>query len=155
MTSQPQPPSHPAGPATGADASEPAPSLANRYGAPKRGLAPRTKRWGAVAALVVAVGLAGWVAMENSAEVTFKDLAFSIDSTTQATVTFDVQKDPADTAQCSVQVMDETYAVVGWETVRVGPTEDGVRDSRHTVDVRTEYRGVSASVNDCWVVAES
>ncbi|WP_344882070.1 DUF4307 domain-containing protein [Zhihengliuella alba] len=155
MTSQPQPPSNPAVPATGADASEPAPSLANRYGAPKRRLAPRTKRWGLVGALAVAVGLAGWVAVANSADVTFKDLSFSIDSATSATVTFDVQKDPADTAQCAVQVMDETYAVIGWETVRIGPAEDGVRSTRHTTEVRTEYEGVSASVNDCWIVAES
>ncbi|MBG6083995.1 DUF4307 domain-containing protein [Zhihengliuella flava] len=126
-------------------------SLANRYGARKRALGQRTKTALIGGALAVGVAFAAYAGVSNSATITHKDLSFSIDSATEATVTFQVEKDAAATVQCGVQVLDETYAVVGFTTVTFPATGDSGREAhRETVSVRTEYLGVSGTVESCW-----
>lgn len=126
-------------------------SLANRYGARKRPLGKRTKMALIGGALAVGVAFAAYAGVANSATITHKDLSFSIDSATQATVTFQVEKNADDVVQCGVQVLDETYAVVGFKTVTFDATADSGRTAhRETVAVRTEYLGVSGTVDSCW-----
>ena len=130
-----------------------APSLANRYGAPKRALGRRTVRWLVAAALVLAVGAAAVVTLLNTQRLEAKDIAFEITSDTSATVTIDITK-PADAAvECSVQVLNEEYAVVGWSTVRVPAGGGrGQETVRRTVELRTESIGTSGGHGSCWEV---
>lgn len=135
----------------GAGSTDPSPSLANRYGAPKRSMGPRLKKGLVAGALVVGVGLAAYAGIANTNQINYDDVAFQIDSETSAQVTFHVEKNAADVVQCAVQVLDDTYAVVGWKTVTLDPSgESGRESTRRTVDVRTEYLGVSGNVGDCW-----
>ncbi|GHD09571.1 DUF4307 domain-containing protein [Zhihengliuella salsuginis] len=130
---------------------DPAPSLANRYGAPKRSMSRRLKTVLVAGALTVGVGLAAYAGIANTNQINYDDVAFEIESETSARVTFHVEKNAADVVQCGVQVLDETYAVVGWKTVTLEASgEDGRESTRRTVDVRTEYLGVSGNVGECW-----
>ncbi|MCO1338203.1 hypothetical protein BJH93_04735 [Kocuria polaris] len=102
-------------------------------------------------ALVVGVGLAAWAGIANTHQINYDDVAFQIESETTAQVTFHVEKNAADVVQCGVQVLDDTYAVVGWKTVTFEASgESGRESTRRTVEVRTEYLGVSGNVGDCW-----
>lgn len=138
----------------------PVPRVANRYGAPKpRPASPRRRWliWAALAAAVVATGIFSLFA--GATEVSSKDVGFSIDSPSLARVDYEVTKDPEATAQCAVQVLNESYAIVGWTVVTIPPAGSsdaaGGRTTSHSTTVRTESEGVSGGVNACWIVEES
>lgn len=145
MISQQPTPSGPAG------ASES--SVANRYGAPKpkMGRTPRVVL--AAGVLLLAVVAAAVFSIGGQKAFTSKDIAFEILSPSSATVTFDLDKKAADTVSCSVRVLNESYAVVGWKSVVVGPGGTSGREKvRETVELRTESLGVSGGVGACWVL---
>ncbi|GAB3548291.1 hypothetical protein GCM10027404_11900 [Arthrobacter tumbae] len=142
----------------------PVPRVANRYGAPKpqrpaSGSASRRKRWVIWAALAVAVVATGIFSLfAGTPEVSSKDVGFSIEGPAVARVDYEVTKDPAATAQCAVQVLNQSYAIVGWMVVTIPPTNSGSVDggtSSHSTTVRTESQGVSGGVNACWILGQS
>lgn len=127
--------------------------LANRYGAPKPGLSRRAKATAAGAALVLGCGAAAYMAMPSpGGEVSFKDVGFSITDAGNATVDFQVTKDPEDTASCAVQVLNDSYAVVGWKQVTIGPAEEATTNQH--LDIRTDSLGVTGGVNACWLLGD-
>lgn len=131
--------------------------LATRYGTPKPGLTRRTRSaviWTVLAAAVV--GIAVFNLLTGNRPVTPKDVGFSIIDSSNASVDFELTKAPEDTAQCAVQVLNESYAVVGWKVVTIpaNPPEagaDGGRTTAQRVQLRTESPGVSGGVNACWI----
>jgi hypothetical protein len=138
-----------------ADTSGEAPrsSVVNRYGTPKRALGKRARIAGIAAGLVLAIAASALVAWWNTATLTSKDIAFEILSPTRATVTFDVEKSAGDDVECSVRVLSESYAVVGWKSIVLPAGEGGGREKiRSTVELRTESLGVSGGVGDCWTL---
>nr|WP_231705113.1 DUF4307 domain-containing protein [Arthrobacter gengyunqii] len=111
----------------------------------------RTKIIAGSAAVLLACGAAALMAMPSpNGEVSFKDVGFSITDATHATVDFQVTKDPEDSASCAVQVLSQSYAVVGWKQVTIGPGEEAT--TGHRVDVRTDSLGVTGGVNACWLL---
>lgn len=132
-------------------------SLANRYGSPKRRLSRRA-RWVLIgAALLAGVVLMGVITIGSATpKVSSKDVGFEVVDSTYATVDFRVTKDPEASAQCAVQVMNSSFAVVGWKVVTIGPTPptDGVgeRTTVETASLRTESLGVSGGIDSCWIV---
>lgn len=139
----------------------PVPRVANRYGAPKpKRSAPGGRRWLIWAVLTVAVVATGIFSLfAGTPEVSSKDVGFSIEGPAVARVDYEVTKDPAATAQCAVQVLSESYAVVGWKVVTVPPAAAGAdgdgRTTSHSTTVRTESQGVSGGINACWIDGES
>ncbi|GAA1119530.1 DUF4307 domain-containing protein [Arthrobacter flavus] len=135
--------------------------VANRYGTPKPGLPGRTKKqiiWGTLAVAVVTTAV--FTVQTSIPDVSSKDVGFNIQDPGNANVDFDVTKAPDATVQCAVQVLSETYAVVGWEIVEIGPNStdegtDGGRTTAHRAQIRTESAGVSGGVNACWVIEEN
>lgn len=154
MTSTPQTSADPA----------PVDSLANRYGRPQRSRSPFAQRWGkwiAVTALVAAVAVAVWFTASSSARtLDWKDVGFEISSPTQASVTFQLSKDPESTVQCAIQVLSEEKAVVGWRTVTIGPeastggSAPADKTKYYDVGLRTDALGVNGGVNACWFPEE-
>ncbi len=138
----------------------PSDSLANRYGRPQRTGSPARRRrgvWIAVLALIAAVAVTVWFTVSaHSRTLDWQDVGFTIDSPTQASVTFQLTKDPEDTVQCAVQVLSPEFAVVGWRTVTIGPetpTSAALPSDRqltYEVDLRTDSLGTNGGVNDCW-----
>lgn len=143
----------------------PVPRVANRYGAPKRkqpssGDGRRLDRvliWAVLGVAVIATGI--FAIFAGTPDVSSKDVGFSIEGPAVARVDYEVTKDPSATAQCAVQVLNESYAIVGWTVVTLPPVDaetggDG-RTTSHSTTVRTESEGVSGGVNACWIVGES
>ncbi|MDN5755884.1 MAG: DUF4307 domain-containing protein [Micrococcaceae bacterium] len=106
-----------------------------------------------VAGLVLAIIAAGVVAWWNIKPYSSKDVAFDITSDTSANVTIQLEKKPSDTVACNLRVMNESYAVVGWETVTFDASEGSGRQTIiKDFDLRTESLGVTGGVTTCWVV---
>lgn len=84
--------------------------------------------------------------------LTSKDIGFTIPDASSAIVDFNVTKPTDATVDCAVQVLNDSYAVVGWKTVRIGPAESGTVPQR--VSLRTDSLGVTGGVNACWLVEE-
>ena len=125
--------------------------LANRYGAPKPGLSRRTKILaGSAGVLLASLGAAYLALPSEGGTVTFKDVGFSIPDAGRATVDFQVTKAPEATVSCAVQVLNESYAVVGWKNVTVGPSEE--KTMFQQVGVRTDSLGVTGGINACWIL---
>lgn len=140
-------------------------SLANRYGRTQRrpltAEEQRRRRWNTgwliSAALVAAVAVTAWFSLSaTSRMLAYKDVGFEIQSPTQASVTFQVTKEPEATVACGVQVLSENYAIVGWETVVIGPTDRAAittpsdNTQYYQVDLRTDSLGTNGGLNECW-----
>ncbi|WP_413542996.1 DUF4307 domain-containing protein [Citricoccus nitrophenolicus] len=138
----------------------PSDSLANRYGRPQStgpSFLRRRGKWIAGIALVLAILTTGWFAASaHSRALDWKDVGFTIDSPTEASVTFQLTKDPEDTVQCAIQVLSPEFAVVGWRTVTIGPETPAAdatpsdRTVMYDIDLRTDALGTNGGVNDCW-----
>lgn len=125
--------------------------LANRYGAPKTGLSRRAKIILGSLAGAAAVGAVVYMAVPSgTGTLTSKDVGFTIRDATTAVVDFNVTKPVDTTVDCAVQVLNESYAVVGWKTVRIPPAETQTVSLSTTV--RTDSLGVTGGVNACWIV---
>lgn len=140
----------------------PVPRVANRYGAPKPARStPKRRKWLLWAVLGLAVVVTGVFSLSVSTPaVSSKDVGFNIEGPALARVDFEVTKDPEASAQCAVQVLNESYAIVGWTVVAVPPTSpgEGFNDDQttsHSTQVRTESEGVSGGVNACWIIQDS
>lgn len=139
-------------------AQPPVSRLATRYGTPKPRSTRRTRAavvWTVLAAAVI--GIAVFNLLTGNRPVTSKDVGFSIVDGATASVDFELTKAPQDTAQCAVQVLSESYAIVGWKVVTIpaNPPKagaDGGRTTAHRVQLRTESPGVSGGVNACWIM---
>ena len=136
-----------------ADGLPPQTRLANRYGAPKPGLSTRTKIVLGSLAGAAAVGAVIFMAVPSgTGTLTSKDVGFTIPDATSAVVDFNVTRPTGATVDCAVQVLSDSYAVVGWKTVRIPPS-DAPTVSLST-SVRTDSLGVTGGVNACWIVEE-
>ncbi|MEC5190321.1 MULTISPECIES: DUF4307 domain-containing protein [unclassified Arthrobacter] len=133
------------------------PSLANRYGGQKRTLSGRAKRIVLVLAIAAGIAFMAWISTSNATEsVTFKDIGYSTPDATLVEVDFQVTKEPATAATCSVKAMDAKFAVVGWKVVDIAPNAadagtDGGRTTAHRATLRTESQAVSGVVDSCWI----
>ncbi len=137
-----------------ADGLSSTPRLANRYGTPKPGLGRRTKAvLASVAGLAAVVVVALMAVPSGSGSITPKDVGFSIPDASTAVVDFNVTKPSDATVECAVQVLNDSYAVVGWKTVRIGPAETETVSQR--ISLRTDSLGVTGGVNACWLVEDA
>lgn len=129
-------------------------NLTARYGAPKKGPSARTQRWLIVSALVLAFAAAVYFTIGNAVgQLSYKDVGYTIHSDTAASVDYEVTKDFDATVQCSVHVLDNSYAIVGAQIVTIGPHEGTTtadRSQYYRTEMRTESRGVSGVVENCW-----
>lgn len=118
----------------------------------------KTKRNIVIAALVLGIGFAAYVAMGSAqAPVTFKDIGYSTVDDTQAEVDYQVTKYPGATAKCAIKALDSKFAVVGWKVVEIGPNDpqddpDGGSTTAQRTVLRTESPAVSGVVDNCWIV---
>lgn len=134
-----------------------APSLVNRYGTPKRGVPKRTQKILLIIAAVLSLSWVLWTVVGGNAGVSQKILSYNVVDSTMTTVDLAITKDPAQTAQCALKAMNDTYAVVGWRVITIGPngTEDGSENGRTTTvrgELRTDSLAVTGVVENCWIV---
>ena len=132
-------------------------SLANRYGTPKRKVSKKTQKIIIVVAAVLALTWILWVTIGGNAGISNKDLSYHVVDSTLTTVDFAVSKDRDATAQCAIKAMDDTYAVVGWKVLTIGPNskDTGSENGRTTIvraQLRTDTLAVTGLVENCWIV---
>lgn len=122
--------------------------LDQRYG---RTRSPRRRRLSLIAGVLAAALALAWLVWAglggNGASVTSTDVGFRIVGDSAVDFTFDVAKDPARTASCTLQALDRTNGTVGLVTVTVGPSREQV--TRTTRTIRTSAAAVNAVVRSC------
>jgi hypothetical protein len=101
----------------------------------------------AVTALASFLIWAIFVSIDNSNQVTHRDIAYEVIDEYSTNVTFEVSRNPGQMVSCDVTVLNQSFAIVGFLTVDVAPS-----NSRSTVissTVRTTELGVSGLVDGC------
>ena len=87
------------------------------------------------------------VSIDNANQVTHRDIAYEVIDEYSTNVTFEVSRNPGQIVSCEVTVLNQSFAIVGFLSVDVAPS-----DSRSTVissTIRTTELGVSGLVEDC------
>ena len=87
------------------------------------------------------------VSIDNSNQVTHRDIAYEVIDEYSTDVTFEVSRNPGKKVSCDVTVLNQSFAIVGFLTVDVAAS-----DSRSTVissTIRTTELGVSGLVDGC------
>ncbi len=131
-------------------------SLTNRYGSPKRRFSKRTRATLILVFLGLGILAALYLAISTHSTVQFKDNSFEVLSPTSTTAVVDISKEAGDTVQCEVRAMNESYAIVGWKTLVVGPTEGkGITTQRFDVRLRTESLATTAGIEECRILKTS
>ena len=88
-----------------------------------------------------------FVSIDNSNQVTHRDVAYEVIDEYSTSVTFEVSRNPGQAVSCDVTVLNQSFAIVGFLTVDVAPSS-----SRSTVissTIRTTELGVSGLVDGC------
>lgn len=101
----------------------------------------------AVVAIVSFLVWAVFVSIDNSNQVSHRDIAYEVIDEYSTNVTFEVSRTPGQIVSCDVAVLNQSFAIVGFLTVEVLASE-----SRSTVissDIRTTELGVSGLVEGC------
>lgn len=94
--------------------------------------------------------------IKPTGQISAQDVGFQVIDNTRVDVTFRVTKNPADTAYCAVQAMEESKAVTGWKVIEIPPNapsegENNGRTTMYTVSLRTDAPGATGNVNSCWI----
>lgn len=115
-------------------------------------MSSRTKKISIIIALGLTVVLTGvFTALFALKPVSTQDVGFSIGTDDlHAVVDYQVTKDPESTVECAVSVLSENYAIVGWKTVIIGPSD--AQTTAHRTQLRLETPGVSGGIDSCWVL---
>ncbi|WP_133162858.1 DUF4307 domain-containing protein [Arthrobacter glacialis] len=98
-----------------------------------------------------------WVVIGGNTGISQKILSYNVADGTMTTVDLAVTKDPSATAKCALKAMNDSYAVVGWNVVTVGPNakDAGSENGRTTTvrgEIRTDSLAVTGVVENCWLV---
>ena len=103
-----------------------------------------------VAAVAAVVGLAVAVLLFRGygpGGVAYESRGYTVESDALVRVEFEVAKDPAAAAVCSVRAQDRTGAEVGNALVRIGPSPQSRQVVTH--DLPTTARAVTGEVTGC------
>ena len=119
-----------------------------RYGQDR--LKSRDRVLAVTVASIAAVSFLVWailVSIDNSSQISHRDIAYEVIDEYSTTVTFEVSREPGQSVSCDLTVLNQSFAIVGFLTVEVAPST-----SRSTVissTVLTTELGVSGLVDDC------
>lgn len=126
------------------------PALTSRYGT---NTSVATRRFWRVLLIIggaIFVATVLWASYNLSkADVTWKDLAYSVHDESSVTVTFSVTMDPGTSARCTLEALNTHYAQVGLLEVEIPPAD--VLTTSHTATVATQELAVTGIVNTCVV----
>ena len=123
--------------------------LAERYGRTKKSK-QRDRRLGIIVAAVALVGFLIWgisTTAINANKVTAEVHSFEVLGDQQTRVEFVVSRPTKQPVVCQVEILDASYAVVGYREVTV---LSNASDQQTTL-VNTTSRGVTGVVKECWV----
>ena len=120
--------------------------LAERYGQKRTGNPKRNKIFGLAGVVGLTLG-AAYFGYANYSPVKFVDFGYRVLSNTITEVDFEITKPTEATAMCEVEALNNSFAVVGYKEVSIGPSE--TQTTRHTVTVITTETAVTGLVSNC------
>lgn len=122
--------------------------LQQRYGVGKN---QKRDRVMAIALAVVAlVGFLVWAivfTLDDATRVTTRDVGFTVNDEFSTEVVFEVTRNPGQAAVCEVQVLSQSFAVVGLKTLTIEPSEQ--RSVVISTSVVTTELGTTGLVASC------
>jgi MFS family permease len=120
--------------------------LADRYGRKTNAKQVNRRLVIGLAAVLIAifVGWATWVTVDGANQVKSQDLAYEVLGPEQTSVRFSVSS-PAGIAVCAIQVLNQSYAVVGYRELEIS------QSGEYEVLVNTTEPGVTGLVDKCWL----
>ena len=119
-----------------------------RYGQDR--LKSRDRVLAVIVASVAVVSFLVWailVSIDNSSQISHRDIAYEVIDEYSTTVTFEVTREPGQAVSCDLTVLNQSFAVVGFLTVDVAPSTR--RSTVISSTVLTTELGVSGLVDDC------
>jgi len=122
--------------------------LEQRYG--RRGVQKRDRIMAiTIGVLVLASFLAWavWFTISDANRVTHRDVAYEIVDEFSAKVTFEVTRKPGQSVVCSVKVLNQAFAIVGYKTLEIAPST--ARSQVISTNLNTTELGVSGLVDRC------
>lgn len=123
-------------------------TLSDRYG--RAGNPKRQLNIVIALASLLLVGFLAWAAyfaLASSNQIKHRDLSYEILSPTSARVVFEVTRPGGREANCSVQVLNQSFAVVGYKQVKIAPSTNQTEVVE--VLVNTTELGVTGLVDAC------
>ena len=122
--------------------------LEQRYGLGKTG-----KRDRIFAISIAAFALLGFLVwaiiftIDDAQKISTRDVGFTVNNEFSTEVVFEVTRDPGREVLCDVQVLSQSYAVVGFKTVAVAPSAN--RSTVISTLVNTTELGTTGLVASC------
>ena len=122
--------------------------LEQRYGLGKAG-----KRDRIFAISIAAFALLGFLVwaiiftIDDAQKISTRDVGFTVNNEFSTEVVFEVTRDPGREVLCEVQVLSQSYAVVGFKTVAVAPSAN--RSTVISTLVNTTELGTTGLVASC------
>jgi hypothetical protein len=122
--------------------------LQQRYGV---GRTLKRDRIFAISVGVVAlVGFLVWallITLDNANNITTRDVGYAVIDEFSTEVVFEVTRQPGQLVSCDVQVLSQSYAVVGFKTIPVEPSAN--RSVVISTVVNTTELGTTGLVSTC------
>lgn len=122
--------------------------LSERYGVGK------SRRRDKVLAIIVAslatIGFLVWAVfftISDANRVSTRDVGFTVNNEYSTEVVFEVSRNPGQAVVCDVQVLNESFSIVGFKTIDVAPS--GRRSVVISTVVNTTELGTSGLVAEC------
>jgi hypothetical protein len=85
--------------------------------------------------------------VDDAQKITTRDVGFTVNDEFSTEVVFEVTRNPGQQVLCDVQVLSQSYAVVGFKTVAVEPSVN--RSSVISTVVNTTELGTTGLVASC------
>ena len=101
----------------------------------------------AILAIVGFVAWAIWFTINDANQVSSRDVGFTVIDELSTEVVFEVSRNPGQEVACDIQVLNESFAVVGFKTVNVAPSSR--RSVVISTVVNTTELGTTGLVDSC------
>ena len=117
------------------------------------GLGVRRKRDRVFAISIAAFALSAFLVwaiiftIDDAQKITTRDVGFTVNDEFSTEVIFEVTRDPGLSVLCDVQVLSQSYAVVGFKTVQIGASAN--RSTVISTVVNTTELGTTGLVASC------
>ncbi len=101
----------------------------------------------AVVAIVSFLVWAVWFTIDDANKISTRDVGFTVIDEFSTEVVFEVSRNPGQAVVCDVQVLSQSYAVVGFKTLAVEPSAS--RSTVISTMVNTTELGTTGLVDSC------
>jgi len=116
----------------------------------------RSKRFDRIFAIsigtVAVISFLIWAVLftiEDASRITSRDASYQVNDEYSTTVVFEVTRAPGQEVLCDIKVLNQSYAIVGFKTVLVAPSNSSA--SVISTTVNTTELGVTGLVDRCRV----